>query len=65
MWNSAGRNKVVPETGSTFDRGPHQFRTRNDLIKAQRTRSNSLRPRRSPSRGHLLPNKSVALRVVR
>jgi hypothetical protein len=37
---ASGRNKVAPETGSTFSRA-HQFRTRNDLIKTQRARSNS------------------------
>jgi hypothetical protein len=30
-----------PPTVSTYGRGPHQFRTRNDLAKTQRTRSNS------------------------
>jgi hypothetical protein len=34
------RNEIVPETSSRFGRGPLQFRTRNDLTKAQRTRSN-------------------------
>jgi len=34
------RNKIVPETGSRFGRGPHQFRTRNELIEQQQTRSN-------------------------
>jgi hypothetical protein len=33
------RNEIVPETSSRFGRGPHQFRTRNDLTQAQRTRS--------------------------
>src|SRR5438445_8066028 len=34
-----GRNKVVD--GLDVGRGPHQFRTRNDLSKMQRTRSKS------------------------
>jgi hypothetical protein len=31
--------EIFVETSSRFGRGPHQFRTRNDLAEAQRTRS--------------------------
>jgi len=34
------RNEIVPGTSLRFGRGPLQFRTRNDLTEAQRTRSN-------------------------
>jgi hypothetical protein len=60
---ASGRNKVASEAGSTFSRA-HQFRTRNDLIKTQRTRSNSNEnAAKSTKLIHILPLITVWLQV--
>jgi hypothetical protein len=46
--DEANLNATVVATrnrGSAFGRGPHQFRTRNELAKTQRTQSNPKRKR--------------------